>query len=56
MFRRAKFWLDAVPATVMEKACGFGFFVGRLGLSDDDGWPIRAAVRPPRIAWSTTTR
>jgi hypothetical protein len=52
MFRRAKIWLDAVPAEVMQAACADGILVGRLGLSDDKGWPLCAAVRPPRIHWS----
>ncbi len=55
MFRRAKLWLDAVRVTVMAKACDVGLFIGRLGLSDDKGWPLCAAVRPPRIEWSTVT-
>jgi hypothetical protein len=25
--------------------------VGRLGLSDDQGRPLWASVRPPRIEW-----
>jgi hypothetical protein len=53
MFRRAKLWLDAVPARVMDVACDRGILVGRLGLSDDKGWPLCAAVRPPLIEWST---
>jgi hypothetical protein len=53
MFRRAKLWLDAVPPDVMERACTTGLLVGRLGLSDDHGWPLCAAARPPRIEWST---
>lgn len=54
MFRRAKLWLDAVPVDVMANACDGGLLVGRLGLSDDNGWPLCAAVRPPRIEWSTS--
>jgi hypothetical protein len=52
MFRRAKLWLDAVPADVMQQAGERGLLVGRLGLSDDKGWPLCASVRPPRIEWS----
>ena len=52
MFRRAKIWLDAVPVDVMRSACELGLLVGRLGLTDDKGWPLCAAVRPPRIDWS----
>jgi hypothetical protein len=54
MFRRAKLWLDAVPPDVMAAAIERGELTGRLGLSDDHGWPICAAVRPPRITWSAT--
>jgi hypothetical protein len=56
MFRRATVWLDAVPEEVLGKAVEQGVLVGRLGLSDDKGWPLCAAVRPPRIEWSVGTR
>lgn len=52
MFRRAKIWLDAVPSDVIASACESGVLVGRLGLTDDRGRPLCAAVRPPRIHWS----
>jgi hypothetical protein len=52
MFRRAKIWIDGVPSEIMHAACERGLLVGRLGLSDDKGWPLCAAVRPPRIEWS----
>lgn len=52
MFRRAKLWLDAVPAEVVRAACASGLLIGRLGLSDDKGWPLCASVRPPRIRWT----
>jgi hypothetical protein len=51
MFRRAKLWLDAVSDQVMTAACANDLLVGRLGLSDDHGWPLCASVRPPRITW-----
>lgn len=51
LFRRPKIWLDAVPPSVMGVACERGLLIGRLGLSDDKGWPLCAAVRPPRIQW-----
>jgi hypothetical protein len=54
MFRRAKLWLDAVPGPVVADACEAGLLVGRLGLTDHKGWPLCAAVRPPRISWSAT--
>jgi hypothetical protein len=46
MFRRAKLWLDVVPVEVVEAASVGGLLIGRLGLSDEDGWPICASVRP----------
>ena len=52
LFRRAKLWLDAVPPDVMAAAVERGELAGRLGLSDAQGWPVCAAVRPPRITWS----
>ncbi len=52
MFRRAKLQLDVVPAAIMTAAIERGELVGRLALTDDDGWPVCASVRPPRITWS----
>jgi hypothetical protein len=52
LFRRAKLWLDAVPADVMDSARKLGLLVGRLGLTDRKGNPVCAAVRPPAIEWS----
>jgi hypothetical protein len=49
MFRRAKLCLEAVPPEVMAAAFDIGALVGRLGLTDDKGWPLCASVRPPRI-------
>lgn len=54
MVRRAKLWLADVPSDVMEAACTGGMLVGSLRLSDDEGGPICASVRPPRIRWSAT--
>ncbi|MGZ4675927.1 MAG: DUF5990 family protein [Acidimicrobiia bacterium] len=34
MLRRAKLWLDSVPADVLHAAIGNGRLVARLGLSD----------------------
>ncbi|WP_101829964.1 DUF5990 family protein [Frankia canadensis] len=51
MFRRAKLMLDAVPADVLADAMRGGLLVGRLGLTDDRGDPLCAAVRPPRVTW-----
>ncbi|MDQ6616244.1 MAG: DUF5990 family protein [Actinomycetota bacterium] len=52
LFRRAKLWLDAVPADVIDNAMDLGVLVGRLGLTDRNGNPRCAAVRPPTIEWS----
>jgi len=54
MFRRTKLWLDAVPSSVMNGAYDTGTLYGRLGLSDEKGWPLCASVRPPRIEWSSS--
>jgi Family of unknown function (DUF5990) len=40
MFRRAKLWLDAVPDKTITAAADTSLLVGRLGLTDDDGWPL----------------
>lgn len=55
MFRRAKLWLDVIPDEIVGPACKSGLLVGRLGLSDEGGWPLCASVRPPRIAWTAGT-
>jgi hypothetical protein len=52
MFRRAKLWLDAVPADVVRAAMRSQCLVGRLALTDAKGHPLCAAVRPPKIEWS----
>lgn len=52
MFRRAKLWLDAVPHDVVALAIERERLVGRLDLTDDQGGPLCASVRPPRIDWS----
>jgi len=56
MFRRAKLMLDAVPSKIMTAAVEKGVLVGEIGLTDDAGWPLCAAVRPPKITWSSRTR
>jgi Family of unknown function (DUF5990) len=52
LFRRAKLWLDAIPAQVLRDAIDRGVLVGRVGLTDRKGNPLCAAVRPPTIEWS----
>ncbi|WP_137991462.1 DUF5990 family protein [Streptomyces vilmorinianum] len=48
MFRRAKLFLDDLPAQAVER----GSAEGRLGLTDACGMPLCAAVRPPAIRWT----
>jgi Family of unknown function (DUF5990) len=52
LFRRAKLWLDAIPAEVLAAAVEKGLLVGRLGLTDRNGNPLCAAVRPLMIEWA----
>ncbi|GAB3139351.1 DUF5990 family protein [Microbispora hainanensis] len=52
VFRRAKLMLDRLEPDLIEAAIGSGTLVGRLGLTDAQGRPLCAAVRPPVIAWS----
>ena len=52
LFRRAKLWLDGVPSKVVASAVDHGLLVGRLGLTDHNGNPVCASVRPPLIEWS----
>jgi hypothetical protein len=52
MFRRAKLQLDAVPPAILVNAMERNLLVGRLGLTDTNGSPLCAAVRPPVIDWS----
>jgi hypothetical protein len=56
LFRRAKLRLDAVPPEVVAEASRLGLLVGRLGLTDGNGSPTCAAVRPPVIDWSAPAR
>jgi uncharacterized protein DUF5990 len=52
MFRRAKLLFGDVPTDVLRSAHdGLGVLVGRLGLTDPDGGPRCARVRPPDITW-----
>lgn len=52
LLRRAKLWLDAIPSGVLDSALDLGLLVGRLSLTDHQGNPLCAAVRPPVIEWS----
>ena len=48
--------VDGVPPDIVERALSTGVLVGRLGLTDEDGWPLCASVRPPLIEWSAPGR
>lgn len=52
LFRRAKLWLDCIDSEVVASAMDHGLLVGRLSLTDHNGNPLCAAVRPPLIEWS----
>lgn len=53
MFRRAKLLFGDIPTALLRAAYdGEGTLVGRLGLTDRDGGPRCARVRPPDIGWT----
>lgn len=53
MFRRAKLMFGDIPTELLRSACdGGGTLVGRLGLTDHEGQPKCARVRPPDITWT----
>ncbi|MEJ3742828.1 DUF5990 family protein [Actinomycetes bacterium KLBMP 9797] len=53
MFRRAKLLFGDVPTDLLRAAHdGAGSLVCRLGLTDANGEPLCARVRPPDIAWT----
>ncbi|MEU9825611.1 DUF5990 family protein [Micromonospora chersina] len=53
MFRRAKLLFGDIPGELLRAAHeGAGVLVGRLGLSDAEGGPVCARVRPPGIDWT----
>jgi hypothetical protein len=56
MFRRAKLLFGDVPGAVLRGAHeGDGVLVWRLGLTDPEGGPRCARVRPPDITWFLDT-
>jgi len=53
MFRRAKLMLAPVDEDIMRKAEGEGsVLIAEVPLTADDGSPVCAALRPPRVQWS----
>jgi uncharacterized protein DUF5990 len=52
-FRRAKLLFGDIPTAMLRAAFdGGGVLVAELGLTDADGGPRCARVRPPDVAWS----
>ena len=53
VFRAAKLrFSDIDPALVEQAIETGGRLVARLSLTDEDGLPVCASVRPPDVAWS----
>jgi hypothetical protein len=53
VFRGAKFRLFEMDRGIFEAAAAPGLrLVGRLGLTDEQGWPRCATIRPPHIEWT----
>jgi Family of unknown function (DUF5990) len=53
VFRGAKFRLFEMDSRLFEEALGEGRrLVGTVGLTDEDGWPRCATVRPPVVSWT----
>jgi hypothetical protein len=51
MFARAKLLFGDIPTELLRAAHDGAPLVGRLGLTDAQGGPRCARVRPPDIAW-----
>jgi Family of unknown function (DUF5990) len=53
VFRAAKLRLNDIDPTLTRRAVDEGKrVVASLGLTDEQGWPRCASVRPPLVAWS----
>ena len=53
MFRRAKLLFGDIPTALLRAAHdGDGVLVARLGLTDEQGGPRCARVRPPDVSWT----
>jgi Family of unknown function (DUF5990) len=50
-FRLAKLMLADVPADVLDAASTSGTLVGAPGLTDAEGHPLCARVKPPQTHW-----
>ena len=57
VFRAAKLRLADLDSALVEAALASGdLVVARLGLTDAEGYPRCASVRPPDVAWSVRER
>ncbi|MFE3514143.1 DUF5990 family protein [Streptomyces sp. NPDC059166] len=54
MFRRAKLMTADIAPEVLQAAARTGHLTARLNLTDGEGRPRCARVRPPDITWSAT--
>jgi len=52
MFRRAKLVLADIGAEIIAAAGHSGSLTARLGLTDAEGQPVCARIRPPAVEWS----
>ena len=51
MFRRAKLFLADVEPDTIAAADRSGHLIARLRLSDREGLPVCARIRPPIVQW-----
>jgi hypothetical protein len=51
MFRRAKLMLAAIPSGILRSSTTS--LEAYVSLTDDKGGPVAAAIRPPRITWTS---
>ncbi|MET0424431.1 MAG: DUF5990 family protein, partial [Actinoplanes sp.] len=52
-FRRAKLLFGDIPGDALRSAhAGDGVLVASLGLTDAEGGPLCARVRPPAVVWT----
>lgn len=54
VFRAAKFRLWELDPELIRRARSTGRLVATVELTDEDGFPRCATVRPPYAAWSAT--
>lgn len=55
MFRRAKLLLEMVEPRAMAAATRAGVLEATLSLTDANGGPLCASIRPPAVAWAASS-